>query len=65
MALGKKSSSKRTDLDFAFFSVLYNFYRENRKRIRQHYKELTKEKYNEITSIINSNMLAALDIFKL
>lgn len=38
-----KKTSKTVNLDFAFFAQLLSFYKQNRKRIRTHYRELTKK----------------------
>lgn len=38
-----RKSSKTVNLDFAFFAQLHSFYKQNRKRIRIHYRELTKK----------------------
>lgn len=69
MAASKKTKqSKGVELEFAFFSVLHNFYQENRKRIRQHYKELTKKflDYNDPenpTSFLRQPQFEALEIY--
>ena len=49
-----KKNSQAVSLDFAFFGHLRQFYVENRGRIRQHYKELTK-KYLAFNDPANSN----------
>lgn len=38
-----KKTTKTVTLDFAFFTQLLGFYKQNRKRIRTHYRELTKK----------------------
>ena len=38
-----KTTTKSIDLDFAFFTHLHDFYRQNKRRIRQNYRELTKK----------------------
>ena len=38
-----KKTTKTVDLDFAFFTQLLSFYKQNRKAIRIHYRELTKK----------------------
>ena len=40
--------------DFPFYSHLQHFYAQNRGRIRQHYRELTK-KYLDFNSPANAN----------
>ncbi|MGK7933502.1 MAG: TnsA endonuclease N-terminal domain-containing protein [Microcystaceae cyanobacterium] len=42
----KKSTSKKVNLDFAFFSQLLSFYQQNRGRIRTYYRNLTKHFLN-------------------
>ena len=39
----KTAQTKAVDLDFAFFAQLHSFYKQNRKRIRTHYRELSKK----------------------
>ncbi len=50
----KKTTTKTANLDFSFFIQLLNFYQQNKKRIKQNYRELTKRflDYNDPT---NSN----------
>ncbi|MFN5727139.1 MAG: DEAD/DEAH box helicase family protein, partial [Pseudanabaena sp.] len=38
-----KRTTKSIDLDFAFFTHLHDFYRQNKGRIRQNYRDLTKK----------------------
>jgi type III restriction enzyme len=38
-----KRATKSINLDFAFFTHLHDFYRQNRGRIRTHYRDLTKK----------------------
>jgi type III restriction enzyme len=38
-----KRATKSVNLDFAFFTHLHDFYRQNRGRIRTHYRDLTKK----------------------
>jgi type III restriction enzyme len=38
-----KRATKSVNLDFAFFNHLHDFYRQNRGRIRTHYRDLTKK----------------------
>src|SRR5574341_662048 len=49
-----KSAQQAVSLDFAFFVHLHQFYKENRGRIRMHYKDLTK-KYLDFNDPSNSN----------
>jgi hypothetical protein len=37
-----KKVSRSVDLEFAFFTYLWQFYQENRRIIRQHYRDLTR-----------------------
>jgi len=37
------AKTKSIDLDFAFFTHLHDFYRQNKRRIRQNYRDLTKK----------------------
>lgn len=37
-----RKTSKAVNLDFAFFTHLLNFYQQNKGRIRQNYRTLTK-----------------------
>lgn len=41
--MAKRTTSHATSLDFAFFQHLHAFYRDNRGRIRQNYRELTRK----------------------
>ena len=38
-----KTTTKSIDLNFAFFTHLHDFYRQNKGRIRQNYRDLTKK----------------------
>jgi len=38
-----KTTTKSINLDFAFFTHLLDFYKANKKRIRQNYRDLTKK----------------------
>lgn len=38
-----KRKTQSLDLDFAFFGELHRFYKDNRGRIRNHYRDLTKK----------------------
>lgn len=38
-----KTTTKSINLDFAFFTHLHDFYRQNKGRIRQNYRDLTKK----------------------
>ena len=37
------AKSKRVDIDFAFYAYLHQFYKQNKRAIRKHYKGLTKK----------------------
>lgn len=50
----KAKKEQAVSLDFAFFVHLHEFYKENRGRIRRHYKDLTK-KYLDFNDPTNSN----------
>lgn len=50
----KKTTSKKVNLDFAFFSQLLSFYQYNKGRIRTHYRNLTKH-FLDFNDPSNSN----------
>ena len=41
--MANRPKATRASLDFAFFNVLWEFYRSNRGTVRSHYKELTRK----------------------
>jgi hypothetical protein len=43
MAKGARKAKKTIQQDFAFFHALLNFHTQNKGRIRQHFKQLTKQ----------------------
>lgn len=52
--MAKKRNIQEVSLDFAFFTHLHQFYRENKGQIRKHYKDLTK-KYLDFNDPENSS----------
>jgi hypothetical protein len=50
----KKTTTKQVNLDFAFFFHLVNFYQQNRGKIRQNYRNLTK-RFLDFNDPSNSN----------
>ena len=42
-ASGKSASSTSASLDFAFFRFLWQFHQDNRGKLRQSYRELTRK----------------------
>lgn len=60
--------TKHASLDFAFFTHLLDFYRQNRGRIRQSYRELTRKylDYNDpanATAFLRQPQFEALEIY--
>lgn len=49
-----KRTTTSINLDFAFFTHLHDFYRQNKGRIRQNYRDLTK-KFLDYNDPNNSN----------
>ena len=49
-----RKNTQEVSLDFAFFEYLHQFYKENRPRIRKHYKDLTK-KYLDFNDPTNTS----------
>lgn len=49
-----RRSSRSVNLDFAFFTYLWQFYQEHRGRIRSHYRDLSK-RYLDFNDPTNSN----------
>lgn len=66
--MAKKRNVQEVSLDFAFFTHLHQFYRENRGQIRKHYKDLTK-KYLDFndpensTSFLRQPQFEALEMY--
>jgi type III restriction enzyme len=52
--MARVTKTKQASLDFAFFTHLQDFYRQNRGRIRQSYRELTR-KYLDHNDPANAN----------
>lgn len=50
----KKTTTKQVNLDFAFFFHLLNFYQQNKGKIRQNYRQLTK-RFLDFNDPTNSN----------
>ena len=64
----KKTTSKKVNLDFAFFSQLLSFYQHNKGRIRQNYRTLTKHflDFNDPTNskaFLRQPQFEALEIY--
>jgi len=60
----KSSSSKAINLDFAFFIHLLQFYRQNKGRIRQNYRDLTKRFLDHNDPSKNSHSFLRLPQFE-
>jgi len=63
-----KRATRSVDLDFAFFTYLWQFYQENRGRIRQHYRELSRKflDFNDPTntnSFLRQPQFEALEVY--
>ena len=60
--------ARSVDLEFAFFTYLWQFYQENRGRIRQHYRDLSRRflDFNDpanINSFLRQPQFEALEVY--
>ena len=63
-----KRITRSVDLEFAFFTYLWQFYQENRGRIRQHYRDLSRRflDFNDpsnINSFLRQPQFEALEVY--